>query len=78
MTEPKAPTGLTSSPIVAVLIGFCSLGLLGFGAWRALSGNRDWWMLGLDALLGVAGVLFAVDVFRGPKSPSAGDERPKD
>ena len=64
MTEPGARPGMTSSPLVAIVIGACSVGLLAFGAWRAASGNRDWWMLGVDALLGVAGVWFAVDVFR--------------
>lgn len=61
---------MTANPLVAVAIGACSLGLLGFGAWRVASGNRDWWMLGVDGVLGVAGVWYAVEVFRDVKKGS--------
>ena len=76
MTEPTPRTGMTSNPIVAAAIGVCSVGLLAFGAWRVASGNRDWWMLGLDGLLGVAGVWFAIDVFRDVKKPGSDSETP--
>ncbi|MEK7466039.1 MAG: hypothetical protein AAB074_01375 [Planctomycetota bacterium] len=67
MTEPGPRTGITSNPFVAAAIGLCSIGLLAFGGWRIASGNRDWWMLGVDGVLGCAGIWFAVEVFRDTK-----------
>ncbi len=73
MPEPPTKPGMTANPLVALVIGACSLGLLAFGAWRVAAGNRDWWMLAVDGILGGAGVLYAIEVFRERgKGPPAG------
>lgn len=71
MSDPQAKPGLASSPVLAFLIGLCSVGLLAAGAWRVASGNRDWWVLAVDGLLGAGGVWFAIEVFlaRGRRPP---------
>ncbi|MCE9583896.1 MAG: hypothetical protein K8T20_15545 [Planctomycetes bacterium] len=62
MDSDPAKPGMMSNPLLAAFIGVCSLGLLGYGAWQELSVNGDQWAFWIDVVLGVGGVLFALDV----------------
>lgn len=64
MVKPQPKPGMSGNPLVAVVIGACSVGLLAFGAWRVAGGNRDWWMMAVDGILGASGIWYAIEVFR--------------